>query len=101
MAESWQITAEKKRRELAEQLHATGYPALQVDDDLLDVTALSLDDLLSPSQKEITELAPEVLVERIAKGVYTAVDVTASTNQTSRPCHRPKLTRRRRSVGEQ
>lgn len=74
--EAWQNVAQNKRDELEGQLKATGYPAPQVKDILQNVTTLSLDGLLSTRQVEITELAPEVLVAEIAKGTYSAVDVT-------------------------
>lgn len=75
---AWQTAVAEKRRDFDEQLAATGYPVPQVKDSVLDVSTISLDGLLSARQVEITDLAPEVLVAEIAKGAYSAVEVTVS-----------------------
>jgi hypothetical protein len=81
--EAWQTTAQAKRQELEGQIAATDYASPQVKDGLLNVTTLSLDGLLSSRQLEITELGPEVLVAEIAKGTYSAVEVTVGRHGSS------------------
>jgi hypothetical protein len=86
----WEVTAASKRKELQAEIEATGYALPNISSDVLNVTTISLKGLLEARQVEITSLGPVELVQAIASGTYTAVEVTVSCQPNSLEC--PPLT---------
>ena len=83
LTQDWQKTAAGRRGQLDKQLRHTGYTLPCVDEGVSDVSDLDLSTHLTAHQVEITSLDPEVLLERLSKGSYSAYEVTVRPASSS------------------
>ncbi|BGP19231.1 hypothetical protein JCM10213v2_007318 [Rhodosporidiobolus nylandii] len=78
----WQATATQKRESFAQQIASLGFKTPDVSSKVLDVTSVPLEDVLGAKQVEITEADVAILLEKLQKGEWSAVEVTEAF------CHR-------------
>ncbi|GAA6038330.1 hypothetical protein JCM8097_003947 [Rhodosporidiobolus ruineniae] len=79
---SWEATATQKREAFARQIASLNYKVPDVSSKVVDVTSVPLDDVLTPKQIEITSADVAVLLDKLKKAEWSAVEVTEAF------CHR-------------
>ncbi|GAA5853824.1 hypothetical protein JCM8547_007462 [Rhodosporidiobolus lusitaniae] len=73
---NWETAAAAKRDAVEQKLASYDYKLPDVSSKVLDVTSVPLDDVLTPKQLEITTSELDVLLDKLQKGEWKAVEVT-------------------------